>query len=93
MILIYIDTFGQDMKRKFAGELSNQTQDVQDAAKFLYAYYTNYWLLEVEPVTCSVYRDNHRTNNVIECWNRWFNERYLVAYSGFFEFMSKKNIQ
>ncbi len=53
----------------------------------------NYWLLEVEVVTYSVHRDNKLTNNVIECWNLWFNERYLVAYSGFFEFMSKKNIQ
>jgi hypothetical protein len=81
------------MKIKYPNELSHQTQDVQDAVKLLYAYYMNYWLLEVEPVTYSVHRDNKLTNNVIECWNRWFNERYLVSYSGFFEFMSKKNIQ
>nr|CAH0104432.1 unnamed protein product [Daphnia galeata] len=38
-----------DIKRKFADELSNQPQVVQDAVKLLYAYYMNYWLLEVEP--------------------------------------------
>ena len=38
MILICIDTFEQDIKRKYAGELSNQPQDVQDAVKLLYAY-------------------------------------------------------
>ncbi|KZS16486.1 Uncharacterized protein APZ42_017762 [Daphnia magna] len=77
-----------DIKRKYADELSNQPQVVQDAVKLLYAYYMNYWLLEVEPVTYSVYRDHNRTNNAIECWNRWFNERVLVAHPGFFEFMS-----
>ena len=90
IILIYIDTFLQDIKRKYADELSNQPQVVQDAVKLLYAYYMNYWLLEVEPVTFSVYRDNNRTNNAIKCWNRWFHERVLVAHPGFFEFMSKK---
>ncbi|XP_045030418.1 uncharacterized protein LOC116935338 [Daphnia magna] len=77
-----------DIKRKYADELSNQPQVVQDAVKLLYAYYMNYWLLEVEPVTYSVYRDHNRTNNAIECWNRWFNERVLVAHPGFFEFMT-----
>ena len=90
IILIYIDTFLQDIKRKYADELSNQPQVVQDDVKFLYASYMNYWLLEVEPVTFSVYRDNNRTNNAIECWNRLFNERVLVAHPGFFKFTSKK---
>ena len=90
IILIYIDTFLQDIKRKYADELSNQPQVVQDDVKLLYAYYMNYWLREVEPVTFSVYRDNNRTNNAIECWNRLFNERVLVAHPGFFKFTSKK---
>ncbi|KAI9554900.1 hypothetical protein GHT06_020178 [Daphnia sinensis] len=82
-----------DIKRKYADELSNQPQVVQDAVKLLYAYYMNYWLLEVEPVTYSVYRDHNRTNNAIECWNRWFNERVLVAHPGFFEFMKLRQDQ
>ena len=37
IILIYIDTFLQDIKRKYADELSNQPQVIQDVVKLLYA--------------------------------------------------------
>ncbi|EFX69104.1 hypothetical protein DAPPUDRAFT_113952 [Daphnia pulex] len=44
-----ITIMAMDMKIKYPNELSHQTQEVQDAVKLLYAYYMNYWLLEVEP--------------------------------------------
>lgn len=71
--------------------MANEPLIFEGAVKSLYAYYMNYWLLEVELITFSVYRNNNRTNNAMEFRNRWFNERVLVAHSGFFDFMSKTN--
>lgn len=70
--------------RSCAADLAQESQFVQDQVKSIYAYYLNYWIGEVEPATFSVYRDRNRTNNVILNWNRWFNQRTLVAHPGFF---------
>jgi hypothetical protein len=49
-------------------------------------------LLAPRSWTGNIQRLSWRTNNAIECWDRWFNERVLVAHPGFFKCTSKTNI-
>jgi len=41
------------------------------------------------PNVFSVYGLVHRTNNLVEIWHRWFNERCKRAHVNFWDFMRK----
>ena len=72
----------------YEAALANEPQRTQDGISSLYAYYWGYWISKIKPETFSVYRNEKRTNNLIECWNRYFNRKVMVAHPNFFNFMS-----
>ncbi|EFX64420.1 hypothetical protein DAPPUDRAFT_334208 [Daphnia pulex] len=75
------------IRDKYEADLATQPQPIQEGVAALFTYYWDYWICKVKPETFSVYRNSKRTNNSIECWNRYFNRRVMVAHPNFFNFM------
>ena len=79
----------QLIKQEFAASLLEQSQEIQNGVARLYNYFAGYWLGEVGPEKFSVNGDDDRTNNTVENWNRWFNDRCGSTKNNYWDLCSK----
>ena len=79
----------QNIKAHFSDLLRRETAEIQAGIKKLNNYFLSYWIGEITPEVFSVFGLINRTNNLVESWHRWLNERMGTSHLNHWDFICK----
>jgi hypothetical protein len=79
----------QNIKAHFNDLLRRETAEIQAGIKKLNNYFLSYWIGEITPEVFSVFGLINRTNNLVESWHRWLNERMGASHINPWDFICK----
>lgn len=68
--------------------IREETAVTKEALARLFEYIGGYWFVTVGPERFSVYNEVRRTNNDVESWHRWFNDRCGNHHQNFWAFIA-----
>ena len=78
-----------NIKAHFSDVLRRETVEIQAGINKLNNYFLSYWIGEITPEVFSVFGLINRTNNLVESWHRWLNERMGTLHINTWDFICK----
>ncbi|KAI9565308.1 hypothetical protein GHT06_009097 [Daphnia sinensis] len=78
-----------NIKAYYHDVLRRESAVIQAGIKQLNNYFLSYWIGEITPQVFSVFGLVNRTNNLVESWHRWLNDRMGKSHLNVWDFICK----